>query len=623
MGLSAPDGAPAAGIDYAPLPVRAPEARFEFRVDGSILIEPGLALPELWPSIPHLFQTRAREHGDRAFVARRTRLPDGGLGDWRKLTYAGALAQARSVAQAFLDLGLGPEASVMVLSGASPEHMVISLAAQMARAPYAPISDNYSLRGDFERLRLAFEICRPKLIFADDWRAFLPAMRALAADGVRLVTLEPAPDGETLGLAQLLAVEATQAVDRSMAAIMPGQHAKTIFTSGSTGRPKGVMQTQRMLTGVVAQHDALYLRGDEHGSGEAYLSWVPWSHVGANNTLFADVINDAATLYIDDGRPLPGQFDETIRNLREIHPREYASTPIFFSALVSAMEADAALRDGFFSRLRLLSYGTAGLSQDVFRRLQALAVSATGRGMPMISKYGATETQGATLTYRPLEQTGAIGLPFPGISIKLAPVGAKLELRIKGPLVTPGYLANPEATAAAFDDEGYYRTGDAAQLADRERPELGLVFDGRIVENFKLTSGTWVHVGNLRLSLIAALSPVVQDLVVAGEGREWVAILAWLRPREARQIAGDVEAEAAVAAAPGLRRHLLEALRAFNAEAGGQSRRVARMLVLVDPPAGDEMADKGYINQRAVLERRRSEVERLYAREPDPDVIVC
>lgn len=600
---------------YAPLPIRPPNARFEFRDDGSVIIEQNYAMPPLWPSIPHLFTARAQAHPDRRFVAKRIRRPDGSLGDWRALTFGAALAQARSVAQFLLDKGLGPDASIMVLSGPSPEHMVVNLAAQMARAPYTPVSVNYSTAGSgFERLQHAFDTCRPRLLYADDWRVFLPAMRAMNTAGdLILVTDEPAPHGETIGLDELLATPATAAVDRSIDAISPDQHAKTIFTSGSTGKPKGVIQTQRMLTAVVAQHDALYIRGEEHGSGDAYLAWLPWSHVGGNNTLPADVINDAATLYIDDGRPIPGQFDETIRNLREIHPREYGSTPIFYAALVAAMEQDEALRDGFFSRLTLLSYATAALSQDLLQRLQALAVAATGSRIPMITKYGTTETQGATLVTRPLDRTGPIGLPFPGITLKLAPVGDKLEIRAKGPTVTPGYLGNPAATAAAFDDEQFYRTGDAARFVDASRPELGLVFDGRVAENFKLSSGTWVDVGALRLAVIENLAPLIQDAVIAGENRDDVRVLAWLRPAEARVMAqGKSHTLTELADDPGIVVYLREKLARYNAKAGGLSRRITAIKLLATPPEGDEIAEKGYINQRAVLRNRDRDVQALY-----------
>jgi len=601
-------------VDYAPLPFAPHGCTFERRADGSLLITPGYTLPDLWPSIPHLFIDRATRFPDRPLVARRELLADGTRGEWQRLTFGEALVKSRALAQALIDRGIGPDASVMVLSGGAPEHLLVNLAAQMARAPYTPVSVNHSLAGgDFARLRHCASICQPRLVYADDWRIYLPAMRALRQDyDLILVTDEAAPDGETLALTDLLATVPTPAVEASIAAITPDTHAKTIFTSGSTGKPKGVIQTQRILTGIVAQHEAMYDAHDGENEAKAYLSWVPWSHVGGNNTLPADIYNEAACFYIDDGRPLPGQFAETIRNLREIHLHEYNSTPIFFSELVTAMEADASLRDHFFAKLRFLSYASAGLSEDLFRRLQDLAVAATGRRIPIITKYGTTETQGATIASWPLERTGPIGLPFAGNVLKLAPVGDKFEIRMKGLTVTPGYLGNPEATAAAFDEEGFYCTGDAARLVDPERPELGLEFDGRVTENFKLLSGTWVHVGALRMALLDALDPLLQDAVIAGEGRMDVRALAWMRLSDARRIAGSDGDAAELSAHPAIVAHVAQRLARYNASAGGQSRRVAALRLLIAPPRGDEIADKGYINQREVQRTRADEVAALY-----------
>ena len=601
-------------MDYARLPILPHKCMFESREDGSMLITPDYVMPELWPSIPHLFIDRAHRYPDRPMVARRERRASGSSGDWRKLTFGQALEKSRALAQWMLNNGIGPDAPVMVLSGGSPEHLIVNLAAQMARTPYAPLSENYSLvGGEFARLRHCFEVCQPRLVYADDWRRFLPALQFLAEQAdLILVTDEAAPGNETLALADLLNTVPTAAVDASIAAITHDTHAKTIFTSGSTGKPKGVIQTQRILVAIVAQHVAMYEHSDKDQEAPAYLSWVPWSHVGGNNILPADMLNEAACFYVDDGRPLPGLFEETLRNLREISPSEFSSTPLFYSALITAMEQDTALRDHFFSRLRYLAYASAGLSEDLFRRLQALSIGATGQKIPIITKYGTTETQGTTFASWPLERTGPIGLPFPGCVVKLAPVGDKFELRVKGVTIAPGYLRNPEATAAAFDEEGFYRTGDAVTYVDPAQPELGLEFDGRVTENFKLLSGTWVHVGAVRLALLDALDPLVQEFAIAGEGREDVRALAWMRLADARRIAkADLDA-AELAEHPAVMTHVAQSLSRHNQAAGGQSRRVAAIRLLIEPPAGDEIADKGYLNQREVLRRRAAEVALLY-----------
>jgi feruloyl-CoA synthase len=622
---SSPEPQSASVPAYRPLPIRQPKVTLEHRADGAMIIAQAYAMPEPWPSIPHLFEARAAQHPDRDFIAKREPLAAGGWGDWRRITYRAAQAQVRAIAQALIDRGLGPDAGVMVISGASIEHGLVMLAAQMARAPYAPISTAYSLVSkDFQKLRHVFDLVRPRLIYAEDGAAYAEALRSLPLDGVEVVTLTPAPGLSTTPFAELSGAPATSAVDRSIAAITPDTFAKIIFTSGSTGAPKGSIQTQRMLTAVIAQHDALYIRDEEDEGPESYLSWMPWSHVGASNIMFSDVINDAATLYIDEGRPIPGQFEESIRNLHEISPRELGSSPVFFAHLAAAMEADSVLRDRFFKRLRHLTYSTAGLSQDVFDRLQALSVAATGQRIPIITKYGSTETQGVTIVSWPLEETGPIGLPFPGITVKLAPVGDKLEVRVAGDTVTPGYLRNPDATANAFDEDGFYRTGDAARLIDPADPARGLAFDGRVTENFKLSSGVWVSVGPLRLALIEALAPLIHDCVIAGQDRDVITAMAWPRLVETAALAGLPASTppSELIAAESVRDYLRDKLKAYNAAAGGSSRRVARLLLLEEPPVGDEVAEKGYINQRATLARRAALVARLYDAEPGPDILI-
>lgn len=573
-------------------------------------------MPVAWPSIPELAMDRADRIPNAPLIARRELLPDGQRGEWVAHSYAAIITKARYLAQTLLDMEIPRDRSIMVLSGASANHLIVNLAAQMARIPYVPVSVNYALAGgDFARIRHCVAVCRPQLIYADDAQTFIPAMLAIAEQGnLMLVTDEASQNGDSVALASLLITRPTSTVDASIAAITPDTHAKTIFTSGSTGKPKGVIQTQGMLTGVVAQHDAMYTHDIELGT-RSYLSWMPWSHVGGNNTLMADVLNDGACLYIDDGRPVPGQFEESIRNLREISPSEFNSTPSFYSELVSAMEQDMDLRDRFFSKLNHLSFGAAGLSEDVFRRLQALAVAATGERIPIIAKYGTSETQGTLATPWPIESAGPIGLPFAGNIVKLAPVADSFEIRVKGTTVTPGYMRDPAATAQAFDEDGYYCTGDAAIFVDAARPELGLVFDGRLSENFKLQSGTWVDVGNIRMALLDAMEPLLQDAVIVGEARADVRALGWLRISDAQALTGSATSAADMAAHPRIVQHFGTALARHNAQAGGQSRRVSAIRILIAPPSGDEVADKGYINQREVLRCRTGDVEALYRNE--------
>ena len=599
---------------YSPLPFRPHNTQITRRDDGSWLFEPRYPDVPLWQSIPHLAIDRANRIPNAPLIARRELFADGTRGDWQRHSFAEIITKARNLAQALLEIGVDEGRSIMVLSGASAEHLVVNLAAQIARIPYCPVSVNYSTAGGgFDRLLHLAAISRPQVVYADDWRQYLPAMRAIASVHTIIpISDEAAPEAETIALDTLLATREDEAVKRSLSAITPDTPAKIIFTSGSTGKPKGVIQTQRMLTGVVAQHDAMYHPSDKPLGTRAYLSWMPWSHVGANNTLMADVLNDGACLYIDDGRPVPGQFTESIRNLREIAPSEFNSTPSFYAELVSAMEADTPLRDQFFSQLKHLSFGAAGLSQDVFRRLQALSVSATGRNIPIIAKYGTTETQGTFATPWPIEQTGPIGLPFAGNVVKLVPSGNSFEIRVKGLTVTPGYANDPVASAAAFDDEGYYRTGDAARMIDPAKPALGVAFDGRLTENFKLQSGTWVNVGNMRMGLIAALDPLLMDAVITGEGARDVRAMGWLRITDAQAFVGaDLRPEELIMH-PAIRSYCAAALAQFNASAGGQSRQIAALRLLAERPVGNEIADKGYINQREVMRQRPGDIAALY-----------
>ena len=590
--------------EYAPLPIRRPKVHCERRADGSVVISQDYGLPPAWPSIPHLLADRAARYPNRWLIARRERLPGGGTGEWQGRSYGDVLSQARAAARWLLDHGYGPEKPIAVLSGPSADHLVLMYAAQMARAPYIPVSVNFSTgAGPFPRLEHVLDTCTPGLVFAEDGDQLAPALAATRSRVEHVVVTSPAVAGQT-ALAELYESKGDASVDASIAAISPDTLAKIIFTSGSTGKPKAVMHTQRVMTAVIQQHDALYLRDDGEPPAQV-LGWMAWSHTGPSNITLSDVINDGSTFYIDDGAPIEGRFDETIRNLREIHPSEYGSAPIFFSRLVDAMDRDAALRDAFFSRLRYLTYATAGLSQDVFDRIQAHAVAATGKRIPIITKYGTTETQGLTLTSWPVEKVGPIGLPFPGLELKLAPLGTQFEVRARGDAVTPGYFRNTEATAAAFDEEGYYRTGDAAVMVDPDDPAKGIAFDGRVSENFKMASGTWVAVGNLRLDLLAALKPEAAELVIVGENRDRLGILLW--------VSGEAD--------EARRDRIARMLRQFNETAGGLSRRIARAVIVDEPLGSDEITEKGTVNQRAVQRNRPELVEALHARTPQANVI--
>jgi feruloyl-CoA synthase len=358
-----------------------------------------------------------------------------------------------------------------------------------------------------------------------------------------------------------------------------------------------------------------------------FLDWMPWNHTMGGNAMFNPALAEGGTLYIDDGRPQPGLFDETLRNLQEISPTYYANVPAGYAVLATALEKDAALRDRFFRNLGLMGYGGARLPDDLYDRMQALAVAATGRRIVFFTGWGSTETAPtATATYWETERVGLIGLPYPGVELKLVPTGGKYELRLRGVIVTPGYYRQPDLTKAAFDEEGFYKIGDAGMFVDENDPTQGLIFSGRVVEDFKLTTGTFVHVGSLRVAAIAATSPLVQDALVAGQDRPFIGILAWPVLDACRHLINDPTATLAdVVRHPAIRDHVRAGLRAHNAQSGNSSSlRIARAMLMAEPPSidGNELTDKGYINQRAGLERRAALVERLYAATPDADVLV-
>jgi feruloyl-CoA synthase len=422
-----------------------------------------------------------------------------------------------------------------------------------------------------------------------------------------------------------LAATATgAAVEQAASKIRADTIAKILFTSGSTGLPKGVTNTHGMLT--ANQQQALQLWPFLAEQPLTLVDWLPWNHTFGGNHNFNMVLRHAGTLYIDGGRPLPSMVAETVRNLGEISATVYFNVPAGYAALLPHLERDEAFARAFFAKLRLIFYAGAALPQDLWSRLEAVAVRATGQRVPMSSSWGTTETAPlATAAHFLLDRAGNIGLPAPGLEMKLVPAGDKLEIRVRGPNITPGYFKRDDLTGEAFDAEGFYKPGDAVRFADASDPAKGVVFDGRLAEDFKLTTGTWVHVGGVRVGVLAACSPVLQDAVIAGADREFVALLAWLSAAGCQKLIGDgATALPDLARHPAVREHVRRSLRDWNAVHTGSSERVARVLLLPDAPSidGNEITDKGYINQRLALERRAADVARLYAREPDEDVIV-
>jgi feruloyl-CoA synthase len=603
---------------FKPLPQKAPDIAVERRADGSILIRSNYPIATPARSIGHLLGARAAEHPDRPFVMQR----EPGHGPWRGVTYGAAKRAADGVAQWLLDQGLGADDCVMILSANSVEHALLMLGCYTAGIPAAPISPAYSLvSADHAKLKHAWQTLRPRVVFAQDAAAFARAFATLRALDPALVFVTADGADATLRFDALASTPPTAAVEEALERIDHARIGKYLFTSGSTGMPKCVPQTHRMMTHVVAAQEGLREAEDDAGRDPPQaLDWMPWSHISAGNITFNNNLANGGTLYLDEGKPVPGLFETTILNLYEVSPTVFGSAPIAFGMLADAMERDPVLRRSFFRNLAYMGYGGATLSSDISDRLQSLAVTETGQRIPMVTMYGATETQGVTVVHWATDRVGLIGLPLPGTILKLVPSGDKLEVRVKGPTVTAGYHKDPARTAAAFDEEGFYRLGDAARFVDPGDPAQGLVFDGRITEDFKLDSGTWVSVGTLRPDILAAATPCLQDAVIAGQDKPFIGLLAW---PTAAAIEGARERAPETDPFDTLAAEIAARLRAFNHDAGGSSRRIGRFVLLREPPSIDagEVTDKGYVNQRAALTRRADMVAALYAEPPAPAIV--
>ena len=605
-----------------PVRLGSPDVAFERLADGTIHVRPRHALPPFPGRLTERLEHWAAAAPGRAFVARR----DHG-GPWRVVTYGAAWQAVQALGQAILDRGLGPERPIAILSGNGIEHLLLGLAALHVGVPYAPVSPAYSLISkDFLKLRALMDILRPGLVFAEHGAAFAAALAATVPHATELAVVEAPPaDRPAMLFDALLATRPTPAVAAAAARVGPDTVGKILFTSGSTGTPKGVINTQRMLCANQEMlRCSLAFMADEP---PVIVDWLPWNHTFGGNHNVGLVLYNGGTLHIDDGKPTPAGIAETVRNLREIAPTIYFNVPKGFEELVTYLRAEPALRATFFSRLKLMFYAGAGLAQPVWDALDELAVATVGERITMLTGLGATETAPFAIVCRPdVTGSGIVGLPVTGNELKLVPTGGKLEARLRGPNITPGFWKQPEATRAAFDEDGYYKLGDALKFIDDARPDLGLLFDGRISEDFKLATGTWVSVGPLRAALLDALAPFVRDVVIAGINRDYVA--AWLIPDLAacRAACTDLPAEAGTAAVlthPALRARLRATLTRLAAAATGSSNRVRRALLLEEPPLIDagEITDKGSINQRAVLGRRAALVEALYAEPPSPIII--
>ena len=554
----------------------------------------------------------AAAHPERTLVARRG--PDGG---WIRIGYADMLRRARHIGQALRDRGLSAERPLAILSGNDLEHFQLALGAAYAGIPYAPISPAYSLVAtDFGKLRDLVEQLTPGAVYVADGGPYAEALDAVLPPSAELILGAGDYPGRAATRFGSLLDTAVRDVDAANDAVGPDTILKFLFTSGSTKKPKAVITTHGMLASNQQMlRQTFAFLADEP---PVLVDWLPWNHCFGGSHNVGIALYNGGTLYLDDGKPTPKEFGQTLANLREIAPTVYFNVPKGFEMLTEALESDAGLRGTFFSRVKLFFCAGAGLSQAAWDRLDAVALAHCGESIRIMTGLGMTEASpSCTFGTGDVVRAGYVGVPAPGCRVKLVPADSKYEARVTGPHVMPGYWRAPQLTAEAFDEDGYYRTGDALRFYDAARPELGFVFDGRIAEDFKLSSGTFVSVGPLRARVISQGAPYVMDAVVAGLNRETVALLLFPRMEHCRALSGlPADADAAqVLASPPVRAMFTRLLADLNATASGSSNRIERLLPLADPPSIDhrELTDKGSINQAAVLARRAALVDDLYA----------
>ena len=559
------------------------EVQLEKRSDGSML----LRSPQKLAPYSRCVTEWLVQWSDRAPT--RTLLAERRGEAWNSVSYRDAYGAVRRIGQALLERGLGAHQPVAILSDNGIEHALLALGAMHVGVPVVPVSPAYSLMSrDFGKLKYIFELVKPGLVFAADPQKFAPALEAVGA--------------KSTPVAELLETNPGSILEREHLKVGPDTVAKILFTSGSTGIPKGVVNTQRML--CANQQMLLQAWPFVQDRPPVLVDWLPWSHTFGGNHNFNMALRHGGTVYVDGGKPVPGLVETTVRNLKEVAPTMYFNVPRGYDLLLPYLERDAELRRNFFRELQVIFYAAAALPQNLWDRLSRLArEEKRGGDFAMLSAWGSTETAPlATSVHFRMERPGVIGLPVAGCELKLVPSGGKLEVRVRGENVTPGYYNRPDLTAGAFDAEGFYRIGDAVKLADPSDPAKGIVFDGRVAEDFKLSTGTWVSVGMVRLKLIAAADPILQDAVITGHDRSEVGALVFLSPAAKGMNPEEIRAR------------LSASLRGLKEE-GGSSMHPARLLVMTEPPSIDanEITDKGYMNQRAVLERRAALVEQLYA----------
>jgi feruloyl-CoA synthase len=591
-----------------------PEIVADRRADGTIWLKSTMPLRQDARCVGDWLEQWAQQSPERIFLGERSDV----AAPWTTVTYRDALRQVRSVAAWILGQGLSAERPLVILSDNSIAHALFALAAMHVGVPAAAISPAYSLVSkDFDKLKRMVGLLDPGAIYVANMKPFAAALAAIKPLHRAVIVGGDANGDDAISFQSIVSTGETEAVAKAFAAVTPDTIAKFLFTSGSTGTPKAVINTQRMLTSSQQARAQTWSFLDGARNDLVILDWLPWSHTFGANHNFNLVLRNGGSLYVDGGKPAPGLFAASLANLRSVMPTVYFNVPRGFDMLIAALRGDDELRRRFFGEVKFAFYAGAALPQNLWDAMEELAIGTVGRALPMVSAWGSTETSPlATDCHFQAQRSGNIGVPIPGTELKLVPSGDKLEVRVRGPNVTPGYWKAPELTAQAFDTDGFYRIGDAVTFADPDRPELGLFFDGRVAEDFKLNSGTWVSVGTLRVAGITALAPLAQDIVIAGHGGDHVHFLVFPNIAACRVQAGLPEGADVreVIGHEKVREAVASGLARLRAQSGGgSSGHATRALLLAEPASvdGGEITDKGYVNQRAVLTRRAGAVATL------------
>ena len=578
------------------------------RKDGSILFKLNQSLEDFPEKITEKLIYWAEKTPNKTFIARRNH-----VNEWEEFSYLETLEKVKSIAQYLLNLNFSKDETIVILSENSIEHAFLALAALHVGITYTPISPPYSLiSNDFGKLKHCLELMTPKLVFAQDAKNYANAIELTKHlfPNIQIVTAEQSTE---IDFSELLNTPYNESVDQEFSKVKPDTVAKVLFTSGSTGLPKGVINTQKMWCANLQQITQVFPFMQEEPP--VFIDWLPWNHTFGGNHNFGLTLYNGGTLYLDEGKPTAKGIESTVQNLREISPTAYFNVPKGFEMLIPYFEKEHELRGKFFKNLNILFYAGASLAQPVWNRLEELAMETIGEKIPIITGLGCTESgPSAMFASWGGSFSGLLGVPVAGMEVKLVPDGDKMEARYKAPNVTPGYWRNEEETVKAFDEEGYYKTGDVVKFVDENDPNKGLVFDGRIAEDFKLSTGTWVNVGVLKAKIISAGSPIVQDVVIAGLDKEYIGAILFLNADSCRNLIGENLDNKEAYLHEKVYHFLGEMLEKFNAQSTGSSTKVERIIIATEPPSIDlgEITDKGSLNQRAVLKHRADLVEEMF-----------